>query len=320
MRNRFLAARLVFGLRHVRRGVRRLSRWGSVGSVSAGGFGSARLGGGLGPLPRWRPRPAGRSRGRRAAAGSRWGASIITMLRPSRLGRLSMAPRSFTSSASRMKDRLTAFRVNELPAAEHDGDLDLVLVLEEPHHVALLGGVVVRVDLRAELDLLDGDRALVLAGLLRLLLLLVAPLAVVHDPADRRTGVRRHLDQVEVRGDRDVLGLGQLHDAPILTVGVDQAHLIRADRVVDPRGRPRGRPVVWTAPRRQASPCGASAATSRARAGDPVVGCVRGVCASGYGHNSGPAGTTGGCEDSSGATPGQSALPARRDEALRCFR
>src|SRR6478736_7870738 len=42
-----------------------------------------------------------------------------------------------------------------LATAEHDRHLDLVTGLEEPPDVALLSAVVVRVDLRAELDLLD---------------------------------------------------------------------------------------------------------------------------------------------------------------------
>ncbi len=50
-----------------------------------------------------------------------------------------------------------------LASAEHDGHLDLVPRLEEPLDVALLGAVVVRVDLGPELDLLDDRLGLVLA-------------------------------------------------------------------------------------------------------------------------------------------------------------
>src|SRR5262249_40579146 len=56
-----------------------------------------------------------------------------------------------------------------------------VALVQESLDVALLGVVVVNADLRPELDLLHLDLALVLAGLLRLLLLLVPVLAVVHD-------------------------------------------------------------------------------------------------------------------------------------------
>src|SRR5918911_852599 len=83
--------------------------------------------------------------------------------------------------------------MRHLAAAEHDGHLHLVAVLEEALDMAFLGGVVVRVDLGPQLDLLDGDRRLVLARELGLLLLLVAVLRVVHDAADRRPHLR-HAD------------------------------------------------------------------------------------------------------------------------------
>src|SRR5674476_1201116 len=50
-----------------------------------------------------------------------------------------------------------------LATAEHDRHLDLVASLEEPLDVALLGGVVMRVDLRPELELLADRIDLVLA-------------------------------------------------------------------------------------------------------------------------------------------------------------
>ena len=58
---------------------------------------------------------------------------------------------------------LAALGVGHLAPAEHDRDLDLVLVLEEALDVALLGLVVVLGDLRAQLDLADRHLLLVLA-------------------------------------------------------------------------------------------------------------------------------------------------------------
>src|SRR4051795_9215745 len=52
-----------------------------------------------------------------------------------------------------LEDRLAPLGVRDLAPAEHDRDLDLVLVLEETLDVRLLGGVVVLGDLRPELDL-----------------------------------------------------------------------------------------------------------------------------------------------------------------------
>src|SRR4051795_11193764 len=122
-----------------------------------------------------------------------------------------------------------------LASAEHDGDLDLVTGLEEPDDVALLGAVVVRVDLRPELDLLDHRVDLVLAGLTGLQRVLVLELAEVHELAYRRPSRRRPLDQVEV----GLLGQPErvldAHDADLLTIGSDEPHLGYPDAVVDAR-------------------------------------------------------------------------------------
>src|SRR6266568_6551322 len=64
--------------------------------------------------------------------------------------------------------------------------------------MAPLGAVVVRVDLRAELDLLDDRLRLVLTRFPGLDRGLVLELAVVHELADRRPRGGRDLDQIEV--------------------------------------------------------------------------------------------------------------------------
>src|SRR5258706_9518295 len=88
--------------------------------------------------------------------------------------------------------------MGRLSPPEHDRHLDLRALVQEPLYVPLLGVVVMDSDLRAELDLLDMDLALVLPSLLRLLLLLVLVLPVVHDLRDRRVGLRRGLAKIEV--------------------------------------------------------------------------------------------------------------------------
>src|SRR3954453_6539532 len=120
-----------------------------------------------------------------------------------------------------------------LTAAEHDRDLDLVARFQEPHYVTLLGLVVVRVDLRPELHLLDDRVHLVTACLTGLLRGLVLVLAVVHELADRWPGGGCDLDEVEV----GLLGQSQCiadgDDADLLTVGTDEPHFRDADPVVD---------------------------------------------------------------------------------------
>ena len=110
-----------------------------------------------------------------------------------------------------------------LAAPEHDRDLDLRALVEEALDVALLGLVVVNPDLGSELDLLDVDLRLVLAGELRLLLQLVPVLPVVHDPGNRRIRLGRDLDQVEVLPVRVLARLVRRLDPELLAVLVRSA-------------------------------------------------------------------------------------------------
>src|SRR3954447_23873650 len=124
-----------------------------------------------------------------------------------------------------------------LAPAEHDRDLDLVALAQEAYDMALLRGVVVGIDLRAELDLLDRDRALVLARQLLLLLLVVPVLAVIHDAADGRIRVGGHLDEIEGLGPCVLQGFVARLDADLRPVVVDQPHLRYADRLIDTGAR-----------------------------------------------------------------------------------
>ena len=126
------------------------------------------------------------------------GPRTIVMLRPSRFGRCSMLATRLELLGEAVEDHLAALGVRDLTAAEHDRDLDLVLVQQEPRDMALLGRVVVLGDLRAELDLADRDLRLVLARGLLLLGLLVLVLRVVEDAADRRLGLGSDLDEIEL--------------------------------------------------------------------------------------------------------------------------
>ena len=114
------------------------------------------------------------------------------------LGGVSTKPSSATSSASRCSSRKPSSGRDCSRPRNMIVTLTLSPAFEEAHDVTLLGLVVVRVDLRPELHLLDDGLLLVPARLARLLGGLVLELAVVHDLADRRAGRRRDLDEVEV--------------------------------------------------------------------------------------------------------------------------
>src|SRR4029079_1661083 len=143
----------------------------------------------------------------------------------------------------------TPLRMEVLPPPEHDRDLDLRPLVQEPDDMALLGLVVVVADLRSELDLLDVDRRLVLSRLLRALLLLVAPLAVVHDARHGRVGLFRHLDEIEILRVRVLERLFRVLDPDLLPVLADEPHPRYADLLVDPILLDDGtRPVLGTTP------------------------------------------------------------------------
>ena len=129
----------------------------------------------------------------------------------------------------------SAIRMLALAAPEHDRHLDLRALVEEALDMAFLGVVVVYPDLRSELDLLDIDLRLVLAGELRLLLQLVPVLPVVHDPGDRRICLGRDFDEIEVLAVRVLACLVRLLDSELFAVLADQPNPRDADRIVDAR-------------------------------------------------------------------------------------
>ena len=126
-------------------------------------------------------------------------------------------------------------RMLALAAPEHDRDLDLRALVEEALDVAFLGLVVVDPDLGPELDLLDVDLGLVLAGELRFLLELVPVLPVVHDPGNRRVRLSRDFDQIEVLPVGVLTGVIGRLDSELLSVLADQPNLRDANRIVDAR-------------------------------------------------------------------------------------
>src|SRR3954454_13007948 len=133
-----------------------------------------------------------------------------------------------------VQDLTAEIRVRHLAPAKHDRDLHLVPRREEPRDVPLLGGIVVRVDLGAELDLLEAGSRLLLAGLFELHVSFVLVLAVVHDPAHRRIGLRRDLDEIQIERPSLVQRVAGIDHADLLAVRPDEADLWRPDPVFDP--------------------------------------------------------------------------------------
>ena len=103
--------------------------------------------------------------------------------------------------------------------------------------MTLLGLVIVRANLRAQLDLLDHDHVLVLARQFRLLFLFVLVLRVVHHATDGRTRVCGDFDEVEVEIPRVFQRVVPVLQTNLLTICANQAHLRDTNRLIDTRPR-----------------------------------------------------------------------------------
>src|SRR5262245_19180522 len=124
-------------------------------------------------------------------------------------------------------------RVRDRAPAEEHGHLHPVAIPEEITDVTDLEVDVVPAGLRPELHFLELAGGILLARLLRLLLLGVLVLAVVHDPAHRRVGGGRDLDQVELLAVGDALGIRGRHHTELLPVAVADTDLTGTDLLVD---------------------------------------------------------------------------------------
>ena len=103
--------------------------------------------------------------------------------------------------------------------------------------MTLLGLVIVRANLRAQLDLLDHDHVLVLARQFRFQFLFVLVLRVIHHAADGRARVSGDFYEVEVEIPRVFQRVVSVLQTNLLTICADQAHLRDTDRLVDTRPR-----------------------------------------------------------------------------------
>src|SRR5215467_8188041 len=101
--------------------------------------------------------------------------------------------------------------------------------------MAPLCAVVVRVNLRPNLDFLDDRLRLVLARFPGLERRLILELAEVHELADRRPRGRRHLDEVEVCLLSQSQCIGDRDDPDLLARRAYQANFRYPDTVVDTR-------------------------------------------------------------------------------------
>src|SRR5690606_16283508 len=124
-------------------------------------------------------------------------------------------------------------RVRHLAAPEAERRLDLHFLAEEVDRVGKLRLEVVRIDGRAELDLLDLARVVVLAILLLPFLLLVLVLAEIDDPADGRIGIGSNLNEVHAAGSGEIQGVSEGEYPQLLAVISHDPDFAGADLAVN---------------------------------------------------------------------------------------
>ena len=117
------------------------------------------------------------------------------MLRPSSFAGLS----TFAVSASEtLHDVCTQFRMTHLSAAETDGNLDLVSVVEETDRMISFRLEVVGINVERQTDLFDFNYALVLFRFFFTLCLFETVFTVIDDFAYGRRGLRGNLYEVKI--------------------------------------------------------------------------------------------------------------------------
>ena len=129
-------------------------------------------------------------------------------------------------------DLVAKLAMRHLAAFETEAGLYLVALGEEADGLVLLGLVVMLVDGDGELDFLNGDDLLLLAGGAVALVLLVEKLSVILDLANGRDSIGRDFDEVERALARNLQGIKWGHNAKLFTVFVDDADFASANAVI----------------------------------------------------------------------------------------
>src|SRR3984893_9272138 len=122
--------------------------------------------------------------------------------------------------------------MRHLAAAEAQSDFHLVALLEKPADGFHLDAVIMVVDSRTQLDLLDLDNLLLFPGFRRFFLLQEAEFAIIEDLADRGIGRGNDFDKIKSRFIGRLLGLNNLHDTTVLAFGIDQLNFASVDFTV----------------------------------------------------------------------------------------
>src|SRR4051812_5981875 len=124
--------------------------------------------------------------------------------------------------------------MRHLTAAETQCHLGLITLGQEANDVTQLDLVIVLIRTGTKLDLFDLDILLLALRGVRLLVLFEQEFAEVHHTDHRRIGLRRHLDEIELRAAREIERLESSEHSDLSAIGPDDSHLGRRDLFVAP--------------------------------------------------------------------------------------
>lgn len=123
-------------------------------------------------------------------------------------------------------------RVSHFTAAERDRHLDLIAAVQKLRGLPSFGRQIMIVDFRSNSDFLELNDMLVAPRFPFLTALLVPELPVVHQSADRRDRVGRHLDEIQASLARHVKRLTSLHDSDLRAFLVNQPDFANANALI----------------------------------------------------------------------------------------
>lgn len=123
--------------------------------------------------------------------------------------------------------------VGHFPATEEHGELDFVAVVEEIAGAVDLDAQVVVVDFGTDADFLELGLLGVGASFLLFFALLVFPLAIVHDLADRGLGLGCDFHEIKARVECPLLGFVEVGHTDLFVLIVDESNGRQANLIVD---------------------------------------------------------------------------------------
>jgi len=123
--------------------------------------------------------------------------------------------------------------VRHLPAAEHQGYLNLIAFFQKFQEVLELNAIVMIFNVGLDPDLFYLKMFLVFLGFALPLLLLIFIFAEVHDAADRRLDLWGNLNKIKLIFSREVKACFQRDDAQLLAVRADNPKFRNTDLFVD---------------------------------------------------------------------------------------